>query len=509
MDIYLDQNSEEKKMTYVGKLPDHALEAIAEQVGRLYPVLDNSVTQIQPPAELTETFPVWSLSTDAIDIGNGNLSELAQDTHRWHSQILIDGKPEGVVRSAVSLDGDVSRWAIKQLLKGNLAQTVDDAIRWIDAEVETDSLVRILEVPAFSITALWLIDGQESSIVIAKCPESLQSLNPLVQYSSQEFLEILRRESPAIGVRDERSPQRRAPRRNTFNVLSINTGIDGITPAMVLAAIEHKTGLSTIDNFDLISGTSAGGILALGLSARSSNGRPHYTASDLVDTYKNWWNDFFKSSFCFSQTALESLILSIEEVLARAEEFPNGPENVLGTFFHNATLGDVLNKTRTMVTYYDSAADTPFFLKSWDPEHATVEMRYAAWATSAAFTCFKPFRLPIGSETRILVDGTVFVNSPILAYEEAKKIIAEEENFKNYQESDVFIFSLQSERELDASQKCNSLGDKHICLRIPPNQTDDNMDNTSENNITQREGPVDKLIESVEFDRVCDQLMAV
>ena len=41
-----------------------------------------------------------------------------------------------MARSAVSLDGDVSRWVIKQLLKGNLAQTVDNAIRWVDAEVK-------------------------------------------------------------------------------------------------------------------------------------------------------------------------------------------------------------------------------------------------------------------------------------------------------------------------------------------------------------------------------------
>ncbi len=278
---------------------------------------------------------------------------------------------------------------------------------------------------------------------------------------------------------------------------------------MILAEIEHKTGLSTVDNFDLISGTSAGGILALGLSARSSNGSPQYNASDLVDIYKDWWNEFLNPSPCFSQHALESLMLSTEEVRARAEKFPNGPENVLGAFFHNATLGDIPNKTKTMVTYYDSAEDTPFFLKSWDPEHATVEMRHAAWATSAAFTCFKPFRLPIGSETRILVDGTVFVNSPILAYEEAKKIIAEEEDFKNYQESDVFVFSLQSERELDDSQKFYSLGNNHICLHVPSSQANDVVDNTSKNNITQREGPVNRLIESVEFNRVCNQLMAV
>lgn len=212
-------------MAHVQKLPDHALDAIAKQVGKLYPVLDNSVTQVQPSAALTETFPIWTLPTDTIDTSKDNLLELAQDTHRWHSQILIGGKPEGVARSIV-LDGDVSGWSVKQVLKGDLAQTVDDAIRWVDAEVETDPLVCILEVPTFFITALWLIDGQESSIVIAKCPESLQELDRLVQYSSQEFLEALRRESPAIGIRSEHSHPSQAhtssaSQRNPSNVLSM------------------------------------------------------------------------------------------------------------------------------------------------------------------------------------------------------------------------------------------------------------------------------------------------
>ena len=164
-------------MAHVQKLPDDALDAIAKQVGRLYPSLDNNVKQHQPLAELTETFPVWFLSIDPIKTGNNNLLELAQDTLRWHSQISIDGKPEGVVRTMAS-SGDTADWTVRQILKGDFAKTVDDAIRWVDAEVATDSLVRILEIPAFLLRALWLIDEQESSVVIARLPEYLQSLSP-------------------------------------------------------------------------------------------------------------------------------------------------------------------------------------------------------------------------------------------------------------------------------------------------------------------------------------------
>ena len=218
-------------MAHVQKLPDDALNAIAKQVGRLYPSLDNNVPQRQPSAELTETFPVWFLSIDAISTGNGNLLELAQDTLRWHSQIWIDGKPEAVVRTMASGD-DVSDWVVRQILKGNFAKAVDDAIRWVDAEVEADPLVRILEIPTFFITALWLIDGQESSVIIVRCSENLQNLSRLVQYSSQEFLRVLRQEPHAIGIRNESSRPPRQDKQNmsereTFNVLSIDTGIVG------------------------------------------------------------------------------------------------------------------------------------------------------------------------------------------------------------------------------------------------------------------------------------------
>src|SRR5215470_12247826 len=69
-------------------------------------------------------------------------------------------------------------------------------------------------------------------------------------------------------------PQRRVPQAwpkdRRFRILSIDGGgIRGVFPAAVLAGLErnHTGGSSIASYFDLVAGTSTGGILALGLGA--------------------------------------------------------------------------------------------------------------------------------------------------------------------------------------------------------------------------------------------------
>jgi len=72
-----------------------------------------------------------------------------------------------------------------------------------------------------------------------------------------------------------------------MNILSIDGGgIRGIIPAIVLAEIERRTGSKIAGLFDLIAGTSTGGILALGLTRPGNDGTPRYSASDLVTLYE-------------------------------------------------------------------------------------------------------------------------------------------------------------------------------------------------------------------------------
>ena len=66
-----------------------------------------------------------------------------------------------------------------------------------------------------------------------------------------------------------------------MKVLAIDGGgIRGLIPALVLAEIERRTGRPTAELFDLIAGTSTGGILACGLTRPGPDGKPLHSADD-------------------------------------------------------------------------------------------------------------------------------------------------------------------------------------------------------------------------------------
>ena len=78
-----------------------------------------------------------------------------------------------------------------------------------------------------------------------------------------------------------------------INILSIDGGgIRGVIPATILKDIDklikEKTGdpnKTIADCFDLIAGTSTGGIIAVGLLIPDGNGRAKYLPADLLDFY--------------------------------------------------------------------------------------------------------------------------------------------------------------------------------------------------------------------------------
>lgn len=204
-------------------------------------------------------------------------------------------------------------------------------------------------------------------------------------------------------------------------VLSIDGGgIRGVIPALVIAYLEQRTQRRVADLFDLVAGTSTGGILALGLTQPSGSGTPEsrYHARELAQLYID------KGSAIFDQGWWRRL-RSVRGVFEEAYG-ADALEQVLYTYFGDRPLADC--RCPTMVACYDIERRKPVFLKSFKSEHGSVLCRSAARATSAAPTYFEPASLILEGETRALIDGGVFINSPsVSAYAEALKLFPDEE----------------------------------------------------------------------------------
>ena len=75
-------------------------------------------------------------------------------------------------------------------------------------------------------------------------------------------------------------------------------GIRGLIPAIVLADLERRTGRRTAELFDLIAGTSTGGILACGLTRPGDGDAPAFSAADLIGLYESEGPEIFHRPCC-------------------------------------------------------------------------------------------------------------------------------------------------------------------------------------------------------------------
>lgn len=206
-----------------------------------------------------------------------------------------------------------------------------------------------------------------------------------------------------------------------FRILSIDGGgIRGLIPALLLAELEAQTGRRVADLFDLIVGTSTGGIIALGLVMPGPNGTPQHSAQDLADLYLQQRSRIFQRSLWDELRNPGGLL---DERYASS-----GIEAVLKEHFREIRLQEAL--TEVMVTAYDLEKRDPFFFRS---RRAKLDARYdypmwlAARATSAAPTYFELVMIPWPDGDRdVLIDGGVFANNPAMcAYAEAQAALRE------------------------------------------------------------------------------------
>ncbi len=203
-----------------------------------------------------------------------------------------------------------------------------------------------------------------------------------------------------------------------MRVLSIDGGgIRGIVPAIVLAEVERVSGRRVHELFDLIAGTSTGGILACALTAPDDDGLSRHTAAELVDLYRTEGPQIFRRSLWHRIASADGLIDEKHD--------DAGLRRALEKYLGDTELHQAL--TKVLVTTYDIEAREPYFFKSWRAEEPgrDFKMTTVARATAAAPTYFEPFRSrpTDGGPPLALVDGGVFATNPgMCAFAEAQRL---------------------------------------------------------------------------------------
>lgn len=195
---------------------------------------------------------------------------------------------------------------------------------------------------------------------------------------------------------------------NRFKILSIDGGgIKGIFPAKFLASIEDEIGEGNIHkHFDLITGTSTGGIIALALSL----GIP---AKRILELYQNKAHLIFGKKSCriwtnpfYSNKPLEKLI-----------------KEIFQEYFNNRNPRIIDAKTRLLIPIYNLLNGSTQVLKTPHTPDLIIDkhipMFMAAMATSAAPTFFNAYSnkyKKIGSDIdedfSNKIDGGVYANNP-------------------------------------------------------------------------------------------------
>lgn len=182
-------------------------------------------------------------------------------------------------------------------------------------------------------------------------------------------------------------------RSGSFQILSLDGGgFKGLYSAAVLAAFEEDLGHNVTDHFDLIVGTSTGGIIALALGIGI---RPR----QIVEMYQKHGRHIFP----------HPVFRGIRHVIR--SKYRSGPlRAAINEVLDDHILGE--SGVRLVIPAYNITTDTPYLFKTPHHERLRTDWKVplvdVAMATAAAPTYF-PASLFNGTR---FVDGGVWANNP-------------------------------------------------------------------------------------------------
>ena len=192
------------------------------------------------------------------------------------------------------------------------------------------------------------------------------------------------------------------PKGRPFRILSIDGGgIRGVFPAAVLAELEHRFlgGGSIANHFDMIAGTSTGGIIALALAHGM-------TARQALNIYLE------RGEHIFPPAAGISRMTRLVRWLSKPKHNQAVLKGELLRIFGDKVLDDAA--TRLVIPSFEGRHGEPFLYKT--PHHPDYQKdRHKKFAHVALHTTAAPSYYPgVEDDGYIMIDGGIWANNPVM-----------------------------------------------------------------------------------------------
>lgn len=206
------------------------------------------------------------------------------------------------------------------------------------------------------------------------------------------------------------SPDSSAPsdQPNRFQVLALDGGgVKALFTADVLARLEADLGISIRDSFDLIAGTSAGGIIALALGAGLH-------PADIVERYRELATRVFPPYRRRKHRIPYNLVRSV---------YKQQPlQSALEELFGDRTLGD--SDKRLVIPSWDVQNGSVHIFKTRHDARLNRDWRIPMVDVALATTAAPTFLPAAQIDDHRLIDGGVWANNPsVVAITEATSML--------------------------------------------------------------------------------------
>ncbi len=233
-----------------------------------------------------------------------------------------------------------------------------------------------------------------------------------------------------------------------IRVLTIDGGgIRGVIPATILVYIERyfqeltqQPHLRLADLFDLIAGTSTGGILTcFYLFPNQDKEAPfssQYTTKEALEFYEKKGCNIFNAS-------KKKTWLSLRPLFDATSYHSEALEHILNEVFGEVPLSSLLKPC--LITSYNMKEKQAVFFNSADSQkkHTDFLIKDVARSTSAAPTYFSPAFISDlkNAQKMVNIDGGVFANNPSMcAYSECRKSVFPQVSYPSAK--DILMLSL-------------------------------------------------------------------